>query len=54
MRIEDHCIKMKVFRRSPMDHHDKEQRRVRADRRQSTAAEYPGEERRKDDRRARH
>lgn len=37
-----------------MDHHDKEQRRVRADRRQSTAAEYPGEERRKDDRRARH
>lgn len=40
-----------------MDHHDKEQlreRRAQADRRQNNAAEYPGKERRKADRRARH
>lgn len=40
-----------------MDHHEKEQpqeRRAQTDRRQNTAVEYPGEERRKADRRARH
>ena len=40
-----------------MDRNDKEhprERRAQADRRQNATAEYPGEERRKDDRRARH